>query len=101
MPEIEVGLPAVVGDEHLSMLEGVHRPGVDVDVRVELLDDDPQPSRLEQPPERGGGDALAEAGHHTTGHEHVFGGASAACPGPVVGIGGPVGEELIRHGRPR
>ena len=35
--EVEVGLAAVVGDEHLAVLERVHRPGVDVDVRVELL----------------------------------------------------------------
>ena len=35
--EVEVGLAAVVGDEHLAVLEGVHGAGVDVDVRVELL----------------------------------------------------------------
>ena len=42
VPEVEVGLAAVVGDEHLTVLEGVHRAGVDVDVRVELLHRDPQ-----------------------------------------------------------
>ncbi len=40
--EVEVGLALVVGDEHLAVLEGVHRAGVDVDVRVELLHRDPQ-----------------------------------------------------------
>ena len=35
--EVEVGLTPVVGDEHLAVLEGVHRAGVDVDVGVELL----------------------------------------------------------------
>ena len=40
--EVEVGLALVVGDEHLTVLERVHRPGVDVDVRVELLHRDPQ-----------------------------------------------------------
>ena len=35
--EVEVGLGAVLGDEHLAVLVGRHRPGVDVDVRVELL----------------------------------------------------------------
>ena len=34
--EIQVGLAAVVCDEHLAVLEGVHRAGIDVDVRVEL-----------------------------------------------------------------
>ena len=42
VPEVEVGLAAVVGDEHLAVLERVHRAGVDVDVRVELLHRDPQ-----------------------------------------------------------
>ena len=37
VPEVEVGLALVVGDEHLAVLERVHRSGVDVDVRVELL----------------------------------------------------------------
>jgi hypothetical protein len=27
----------VVGDEHLAVLEGIHRARIDVDVRVELL----------------------------------------------------------------
>ncbi len=32
--EVEVGLAAVLGDEHLPVLEGVHRARVDVDVGV-------------------------------------------------------------------
>ena len=40
--DVEVGLGAVVGDEHLAVLERVHRPGVDVEVGVELLHRDPQ-----------------------------------------------------------
>ena len=39
--EVEVGLGAVLGDEHLAVLERTHRARVDVDVRVELLDLDP------------------------------------------------------------
>jgi hypothetical protein len=35
--EVEVGLGAVLGDEDLAMLEGAHRPRVDVDVGIELL----------------------------------------------------------------
>ena len=34
VPDVQVGLGAVVGDEHLAVLKGVHRPGVDVEVRV-------------------------------------------------------------------
>src|SRR5690606_18336700 len=72
--EVEIGLAPVVGDEHLPVLEGVHRPRVDVDVGVEFLVDDPQAPGLEQPSEGGGGDALAEAGDDTAGDEHVLGG---------------------------
>ena len=39
--EVEVGLGAVVGDEHLAVLVGAHRPRIDVEVGVEL----PQPHR--------------------------------------------------------
>ena len=34
--EVEVGLGAVVGHEHLAVLERRHRAGIDVDVRIEL-----------------------------------------------------------------
>src|SRR5690606_30030310 len=40
--EVEVGLTPVVGDELLAVLERVHGAWIDVDVRVELLVDDPQ-----------------------------------------------------------
>ena len=70
--EVEVGLAAVVGDEHLAVLERVHRARVDVDVRVELLQRDPQATELEQPAERRGGEALAERAGNPTGHENVL-----------------------------
>ena len=40
--EVEVGLGAVLGDEDLAVLERAHRARVDVDVRVELLQLDPE-----------------------------------------------------------
>ena len=58
--QIEVGLRAVLGDEHLPVLERVHRPGVDVDIGIELDESDAESSRLENRSERRGGDALAE-----------------------------------------
>ena len=70
VPEVEIRLAAVLGDEHLAVLEGVHRAGVDVDVRVELAHRDPETTRLEEPAERGGGETLSERAHHTTRHEH-------------------------------
>ena len=70
--EVEVGLATVVRDEDLAVLERVHRSGVDVDVWVELLHRDPKTACLQQPAERRCGEALAEAGRHTTGHEDVL-----------------------------
>ena len=69
--EVEVGLGAVLGDEHLAVLERAHRARVDVDVRVELLDLDPQAAAHQQAADGGGGDALAEGRDDATGHEDV------------------------------
>jgi hypothetical protein len=50
--EIEIGLTAVVGDEHLPVLERVHGARVDVDVGVQLLHGDAESPTLQQSPER-------------------------------------------------
>ena len=71
--EIEVGLSPVVGDEDLAVLERVHRSGVDVDVRVELLVDDAETAGAKEATKRGGGDALAERGDDPTRDEHILG----------------------------
>ncbi len=73
VPDVEVGLGAVVGDEHLAVLERVHRPGVDVEVRVELLHRDPQPARAEKATEARGRESLAERGGDASGDEDVLG----------------------------
>jgi hypothetical protein len=49
--DVEIGLGAVLGDEHLAVLERAHRPGVHVDVRIELLHLHLEAARLEQAPE--------------------------------------------------
>ena len=71
--EVEVGLRAVVGDEHLAVLERAHRARVHVDVRVELDHGDLEAARLEDRAQRGGRDALAQRGNHTAGHADEFG----------------------------
>ena len=73
MAHVEVGLRAVVGDEDLAVLEGVHGAGVDVQVRVELLHVDPQTAQLQQPADAGSGEALAQAGGDSPGNEQVPG----------------------------
>ena len=70
--EIEIGLGAVLGDEDLAVLIRIHRPRIDVDVGVELLDRDGDAAGLEQSTEARGGDPLAERTHHAAGKEDIF-----------------------------
>jgi hypothetical protein len=70
--EVQVGLGAIVQHEDLAVLERVHRAGVDVDVRVDLLVGDPQAPCLEEATDRSGGDPLPETRRHTPGDEDVF-----------------------------
>ena len=70
--EVEVGLVAVLGDEDLAVLERAHRARVHVEVGVGLLHHDAVAAGLEQAPERGGRDALAQRRHDATRHENVL-----------------------------
>ena len=67
--QVEVRLGAVLGHEHLAVLERAHRARVDVDVGVELLQRDGQSARDQQLADRGGGDSLAQRRNHAAGHE--------------------------------
>ena len=69
MAEVEIGLGAVLGDEDLAVLERAHRPRVDVDVGVELLQLDPEAAGDEEAADRGGGDPLSEGRDHSAGDE--------------------------------
>ena len=73
MAEVEVGLGPVLGDEDLPVLEGAHRPGIDVDVGVELLQLHPEAARDQQAADRGRGDALAECRDDPAGDEDEAG----------------------------
>ena len=73
MAKVEVGFRTVFGDEDFAVLERAHRARVDVDVGIKLEVGDFQAPGFEDGPERGGGDALTERGHHTAGDKHVFG----------------------------
>ena len=59
VPEVQIGLATVVGDKHLAVLIWVHRPGVNVDVRVQLLHRDAKTTALEKSTERGSRKTLA------------------------------------------
>ena len=48
VPQVEISLAAIVGDEDLTVLERVHRSRVDVDVRIQLLHGHAQAARFQQ-----------------------------------------------------
>ncbi len=72
VPDIQIGLGAVVGDEHLAVLERIHGAGIDVQVGIQLLHDDAQPARGEQVTQARGGKPFAERGGDAPGDEDVF-----------------------------
>ena len=104
--EVEVGLGAVLGHEHLAVLIRRHRPRVDVDVRVELLQLHVEPARDQQPPDRRGGDALAERGDDSARDEDEarFAVSHRRVPslsGPPTEAGNDCQPERGRAGQPR
>src|SRR5271157_4105450 len=73
VPQIEVGLRPVLGDEHLAVLERAHRARIDVDVRVELEIGDADAAGSKNCGERRGGDALPQRGNDATRYKHELG----------------------------
>ena len=72
VPQIQIRLRAVVGDEHLPVLVGAHRARIYIKIGVELLVAHPQAALLQQPAQRRGADALAQSGHHAACHENIL-----------------------------
>ena len=70
--QVQVGFGAVLGDEDLAVLERVHRAGVDVEVRVQLLHGHPQPARRQQPPQARRRQALAQRRRHPSRDDDVL-----------------------------
>ena len=72
MAEVEIGLGAVVGDEHFAVLKRRHRAGIDVDVGIELEIGDADAAQSEDRGQGRGGDAFPEGGNDAAGHEDEF-----------------------------
>ena len=53
--QVQVGLAAIIGHENLAVLERVQRAGINVDVRIQLLDNYAEPTLFEETPEGGSG----------------------------------------------
>ena len=72
MSQIQIGFCAVLGHVYLAVLIGAHRTGIDVDIGIQLLRRDLQPTRLEQPAQRSRRNALAQTGNHAAGYENIL-----------------------------
>jgi hypothetical protein len=70
--EVQVGLGAVLGHVDLAVLDRVHGARVDVQVGVELDEADAEAARLQERPDRGGGEPLPDAGKHASRDEDVL-----------------------------
>src|SRR5207248_10241436 len=75
--EIEIGFRPVVGDVDLAVLVGAHRAGVDVDVRIELLQRDLVAVAFEQAADGSGREPFSERRDDAAGDEDIFRGPSA------------------------
>jgi hypothetical protein len=58
--EVEVGLRTVFGDEDFAVLKRTHRAGIDVEVRIALLEGDFKTATFEETTDRGGSYAFSE-----------------------------------------
>ena len=72
MAKVKVRFAAVPRDEYFAVLVRRHGAGVEVQVRVELLDRDLQAPALQDPPDRRDADALPDRTDHATSDEHVL-----------------------------
>jgi hypothetical protein len=53
------------------VLERVHRAGVDIEIRIELLHNHSQATSSQEIAERRSSEAFAEGGNNASGHENV------------------------------
>ena len=87
MPEIKVGLRAIVGHVDLSVLERVHRTRIDVDVGIEFLYRHPQPASFQEKPDR-------RSGYFTTAEVPAPGGQIERDPAFVALCSTVTGDDV-------
>ena len=73
MAKVEIGFGTVIRDVDLTVLKRIHGAGIDIQIRVELLDAHRVAHRDQQAADRGAGDAFAQRTDHATGDDDVAG----------------------------
>ena len=69
MPQIQIGLRAIVGDINLAMLERAHRARIDIKIGIEFAQTDFVTARLKQRAKSGGRQTFSEGRDHAAGDE--------------------------------
>ena len=82
MPEVQVGLGAVVCHEDFAVLVGRHGSRVHVEVGVQLQDREGDTAALQDAANGGDGYPFAHGADHTAGYEDEL------CHGSVIHLGG-------------
>ena len=72
MPEIEIRFGPIVCNIHFAMLIRRHRAGIDVDIRVELLDRYPEAASFQEKTERGGDYSFTEGANDSASDKNKF-----------------------------
>ena len=72
MADVQVCLRTVIGDEDLTVLERVHRPGIHIEVGVELLHRHLQTASTQKMSEAGSREALAKRRGNASGYEDML-----------------------------
>ena len=83
MAKVEIGLGAVVGDEHLAVLGRAHGPRIDVEIGIELAQAHGIAARLQQGAERRRSQTFAKRGNHAAGDENIASHGSRGLTGSI------------------
>jgi hypothetical protein len=70
MAEVQVGLRAVIGHEHLAVLIRAHGTGIDIEIGVQLAQPHPVAAGLQQRRQSRRRNAFAERGDHAAGDKY-------------------------------
>ncbi len=72
VPQVQVGLTAVVQHVNFAVLVRTHGPGIDIDIRIQLLHPHSEATLFQQHPDRCARQAFAKGTDHAAGYKNMF-----------------------------
>jgi hypothetical protein len=70
--QIEVSFRAIIGDEDLAVLEGGHRPGIDVQIRIKFLQTHFEAAGFKEAANRSCRESFTKRRDNTAGHKDIL-----------------------------